>query len=127
MAMIRSLPRVIPLRLSKGSFISNLFTIINIHVDNPKIAFIVTVAALVINAIFRHRDERTEIVVHNPSKRTPTTRITAAHINENNSITNVIDPIANKTRQKIVGTSDIYNQLSHSKHTWTPGDGGNYN
>ena len=113
-AMMRSLPSVTPLRLSKGSLISALLIIINTQVVNPKNAFTPTTAAHEKNATFRHRCERTETVVHSPSNCTPTTRTTAAQISENNSINSVIEPIASRTRQNITGTSDIYNQLPHT-------------
>lgn len=108
-AMIRSRPNATPLTLSSGSLISFLMTIINTHVANPNSAFTATTAPHAMNAILRHRCVNCDTVVHKPSNNTPTTRTTAAHIRENNSISRVSEPIANRTRQNIVGTSDIYN------------------
>ena len=112
-AIIRSLPKVTPPRESNGSLMSTLLTIIKTHVVNPKRALIPTVVPHKINATARHRTEKTEEVVQSPSNNTPTMRTTAALIRENNSINNVNEPIARSTRQKIVGTRDIYHQ-NHS-------------
>ena len=111
-AMIRSRPNVTPLRLSKGSLICALITIINTQVASPKNAFNPTVTPHAMNALLRHRAERTDTVVQRPSNRTPTTRTTAAQISEKSSMSSVVEPIARRTRQNITGTIDIYDYLS---------------
>ena len=114
-AIILSRPSTTPLTLSKGSVIFFLKTIINTHVANPKMQLTPTTTPHAMSAILRHRCDRIDTVVQRPSNNTPTTRTTAAHMREKSSITRVKEPIARRTRQNIVGTSDIYNQAPSSK------------
>jgi hypothetical protein len=79
-------------------------------VANPKQAFNATNPAQIPKHIFLHRVEKMYDMGHNPINTTPTIRTNAADMSDNNSIINVIDPIAITTKEKITGASPSYYQ-----------------